>query len=678
MPDASPPPETTPAEPAQAASAPATRPPDAPAPEPRWARAGIAVVLLAVLVAFLPALRCEFVHWDDDEYVTANPDVASPSLARILDPSNLVVSDWTPLPTLTYAAERALFGPGPLAPHATNVLLHLLCVWLLWRLLRDVGLGAGESLVACLLFGVHPLQVESVAWVSARKNLLACAAGFAFLRAHLAGRFGAATVWIVLALLSKGTAAAFPLIAAGATALGFGAAPRRSRAVWCWVAAWTLLGAARGAVSAEAQAAVIERTGQYGLLSRMATMGVVLATQARQLVWPSELSILYSHTGRSFAEPAVLGAWALVAALGAAAIVAARRDRRLAFAGVLAALAFLPTANVFPGPFFQQDRYLHVSLAGIAVLAVAALRPLARFHRSMPAAALAVWCLAVGVPATVARTAVWRTNYDLWNDTCLKAPGDGLAWSHLGTALFARGEVDDAIVALARAASIPHPESHRTIVNLATALHEAGRSAESREAIEKLLRKRPQTGEAHAMAGLLAEEAGDSAAADDHFAAWQRLKPEWVRGHLLRAAALLRRGDAEGARADAVLAARDPETRDGGVLLLAAADLLAGRHEEAFATVRATWPPDYSDALVWAGLGDRVLDLGRADAAETAYLRSMALAPDDPLACYRLAVARDRKGDAGGARDAAQAAVERTRGAEFPWLADARRLADAR
>jgi tetratricopeptide (TPR) repeat protein len=646
-----------------------------PATALRTARAralALAGVLVVVLVAFLPALRCGFVNWDDDAYVVGNPDVASPNLLRILDPTNLVVGDWTPLVTLTFAAERAVFGEGPLAFHATNVLLHLATVALLYGLLRDVGLGATECLLAALIFGVHPLQVESVAWVSARKNLLVAATGFAFLRAHLAGRPVVASVWLVLAALSKGTAVAFPLVAAAATWLGL---PRsRPRATWVWIAAWAALAVARGVLSASAQAEIVERTACHGLAGRMATMGVVLATQARQYVAPGGFSTLYHHAARSWAEPAVLASWALVLAIGAAAFVAARRQAAPAFAGALALASLLPTLNVVPAPYFQSDRYVHVALAGAAVLTVAALRPLTRLHRALPAAAVAAWCALVCVPATFARADVWRTSRSLWNSACVEQPEEGTAWALLGWELMLANRTDEAILALTRAAALPHPKMHVCLTNLAVAEHAAGRTASARARLERLLDMSPGAGEAHGAYALILAQAGEGDAAERHFAECFRLAPAWAQGRVLRAEALVRAGRPDLAREEADRAVAMPGGRDAGALLAAALDCIDGLPGPGFARLRATWPAEYSDADVWAGMGDRLLDFGRPDAAEAAYARCVAADPRDPLSHYRLAVARERRGDTQGARAAAREAASLAP-ADAPWLGQARRLA---
>src|SRR5882724_12801746 len=95
-------------------------------------RAAVVALLVGVAALWLPSLWCGFVKWDDPLFCVTNPDVAHPDLLHIFDPRTWVVGDWTPLVTVTYAAERALLGDAAWVPHLTNVLLHVLGVWLVF------------------------------------------------------------------------------------------------------------------------------------------------------------------------------------------------------------------------------------------------------------------------------------------------------------------------------------------------------------------------------------------------------------------------------------------------------------------------------------------------------------------------------------------------------------------
>ena len=102
-------------------------------------------------------------------------------------------------------------------------------------------------------------------------------------------------------------------------------------------------------------------------------MGPVLVTYLRQLFWPNDLSVHYAWPPMSLTEGRVLLAWALVLGLVGAWAMWARRDRRVAFAGLIALIGLAPTANVIPAPYLQADRYTHMALVGVSYLVVAGL-----------------------------------------------------------------------------------------------------------------------------------------------------------------------------------------------------------------------------------------------------------------------------------------------------------------
>jgi len=570
-------------------------------------------VLVGVALVWLPSVFCGFVKWDDPLFCVTNPDVAHPDFLRIFDPTNWVVGDWTPMATVTYAAERAAFGDAAWVPHATNVLLHVLGVWLVFRLLREIGFGYWESLGVALLFGVHPLQVESVTWVSARKNVLVAVFALSFLRSYVAGRHGLASAWLVLALCSKATAVGLPLVAAAAHLLGVGAP--RTRATWAWIAAWMALAAGRAAISLSAQAAPLVAIADLGFAGRMAYMGSVLTTQLRQVVVPTGLSILYEPPRRAWTDPVLLAQWAGVAAFLAACVVAARRDKRLAFVGVFALAMMAPTLNVFPAPCLQADRYAHLPLIGIGAFLLAAMSPLARVRPWAPAAALATFAVFVGAPTALARQAKWKTTESLFNDACLTTPQSGVAWSNLGAELLDQGRREEAQLALEKAITLPHPQPHAILTNLAVLAHDAGDSRRAVALLDKSLAAAPDDGQAHALYGRILCEAGRLDDAGPHLDAAARFEPTWTKTWLYRAEWNVRGAKLADARADVERARVLPGGRTVVASVAAAIDVLDGHVDAALAGLRESAPPGTSDEALRAALAQKLRYLGREDAA---------------------------------------------------------------
>ncbi len=179
-----------------------------------------AVILLATFSFFSPVLKNDFVNWDDGINVTENKNVNELDLQSVKEVfTHTVVGSYTPLTTLSFAVENHFSGLTPWVYHLNNLLLHLLCTLLVFIFLRQLGASLFVAFVATLLFGIHPMRVESVAWVSERKDvlyglfyLLSLVFYISFHRTKKQAFYLLALVAFILALLSKIQAVTLPLI----------------------------------------------------------------------------------------------------------------------------------------------------------------------------------------------------------------------------------------------------------------------------------------------------------------------------------------------------------------------------------------------------------------------------------------------------------------------------------
>ncbi len=187
-----------------------------------WQKAvGLLLVVLLPVLLFFPVGNFDFVNWDDDQYVTENQairDISGRQISGIF--SNLTIGDYVPLTILSYALEYHFFKLDPSAYHWNNLILHLLNVLLILRLTFVLS-GQWWMAVFCgILFGIHPLHVESVCWISERKGLLYTFFFLGSLLSYLAyrerkgslGSYAASLLLFAAALLSKGVAVTLPLI----------------------------------------------------------------------------------------------------------------------------------------------------------------------------------------------------------------------------------------------------------------------------------------------------------------------------------------------------------------------------------------------------------------------------------------------------------------------------------
>ncbi|MGQ0721103.1 MAG: tetratricopeptide repeat protein, partial [Candidatus Eiseniibacteriota bacterium] len=367
--------------------------------------------------------------------------------------------------------------------HATNVLLHAAAAWLVWLLGRRVLASAFAALVAALLFAVHPVHTESVAFVSGRTDLLASVFALAAAFAWARGRVVVSSAALLLAALSKETAFVLPAVllvwdavrpaASGARATSWPARNVR------WIAGWGV--ALAVAVALRAGAGVGFGTGGSAGAS-FAQQAASWSLHLRLLVLPWPLNAQYASADLVPSVVSLAGAAALLAACIAARSPAHGRLGALAMIWILGFL--LPVSGVLA--FSAADvaeRFLYLPSVGFALLGGHwAGRLAARFRRA--AAIVVVLVLGVASTATIVRSEIWRNNLTLYTDIARTTPTSALAHSNLGLELLRSGHHDEAATALERATAV-QPDFALAWTNLGLARRVQGRAPEALEAFER-------------------------------------------------------------------------------------------------------------------------------------------------------------------------------------------------
>ncbi|WP_169709604.1 tetratricopeptide repeat protein [Deferrisoma camini] len=623
-----------------------------------FAFVGCALLLFGRVAGFA------FLGMDDSHYLSDNPRVLSglswASVCWAL--TNTEVMYWHPVTWLSFMAEVDLFGLNPASAHLINAVLHGLNTFLVYRIWRSLGVGGTGAVAGAVLFLVHPLQVESVAWVAERKTLLCAFFAFLAVSAHVdlrasrspVARFGMVAVLFVLAMGAKPAAGPLPLVllALDLWVIGWGRPKTRVK----WRAAETALMLGIGAALSAVTLAGMEATGMrlgadfvpWGqrLLESFAAWGAWLG---RVLV-PAALNYWYppprhlwgaAVAGAGVLACLVLTAWGLRrrfphAAAGIAWYVlmlvpglglerggtwpfAADRFQYLALAGLF------PAIVVGGGRFLSDRRLKGVAWGGAVALLMAMTwaqtwywgRPGRFFERAArlyPEDALAL--NAAGLAAAregLLKTAVLYFGRALEIDPCLTAPRRNLAvaWSAVGRF--------DAALAHAQALEACGRDPAGALLTKARVLAKQGRYTEAREACARVLQDDPRHGEGNFLMGhiLLAERAPAEAEA---------FLRKALRGDDVPVAAVLRD--------------------------LGAALLLQNRNEEALEVLQQTGGHPSSDPETEANLGLALLRLGRCEEAREALLRALAMDPelsaaranlrllDDPAGCGRESPAR--------------------------------------
>jgi hypothetical protein len=179
------------------------------------------LILIIVSLSFLPSLKCGLVNWDDDRYLSNTPAVQSLSLTTVKEAStSFFIGHYQPLTILSYALDYHFFKLNPYNYHLTNLILHLLNSLLVFYLIYLLSGNIIVSFITAILFGLHPLHVESVAWVSERKDvlysfffLLSCITYLYYLTKEHKSRYYLLSLFFFLcSLLSKSIAVTLPLV----------------------------------------------------------------------------------------------------------------------------------------------------------------------------------------------------------------------------------------------------------------------------------------------------------------------------------------------------------------------------------------------------------------------------------------------------------------------------------
>jgi tetratricopeptide (TPR) repeat protein len=522
---------------------------------PRWLAPALLVGIAAL--AYSPVAQCGFV-WDDDVALTRNPLVAAADgLARAWTTAE--APDYWPLTLTTFWAEWRLWGASPLGYHLVNLALHLAEVLLLWRILRRLRLPG--AWLAALLFAVHPVNVESVAWVTQRKNLLAMlfylSSIWAFLRAGWPGEgakrggwYAASLAAFVLAMLSKGSVAILPLVLLGIVAW-------HRRLSWrdgLWAGPFLLVAGALTAVNVWfqghhlASAEVIRRATP---LERLLGAGAAVWFYLSKAVLPFNLTFFYPQW--RIAAGQILWYLPLLAAAGLT-VWLWRRFRPGLFAWLYFCAALLPVMG-FTDVYFMKfslvaDHYQHLALLGVAALAGYGFsRWSARDPRAHAFAAALVASFAF---LTCRQCLAYTSAETLARETIRRNPGAWLAHDNLGVVLGQAGRLPEAEAEFREAIRLQPdwPEAHS---NLGVMLVGEQRIDEGIAEYEAALRLQPGTFIAQLNLGSLLLFHHRYAEASRHLAAAAQLKPEFAPAHLLLGQALTQLG--RRAEAEAELAA---------------------------------------------------------------------------------------------------------------------------
>jgi tetratricopeptide (TPR) repeat protein len=465
----------------------------------------VAIALLlaaAVAVAFSPVLGNGFVNLDDSAYVLKNPHVV-PGLTpegAAWALTALESGNWHPLTWLSHMLDVSLFGLWPGGHHLTSLLLHLANTLLLFLLLERMTGAIAPAAAVAALFGIHPLHVESVAWVAERKDVLSTFFGIAAAGAYLgyvrrpgAGGYLAVTMFFALGLASKPMLVTLPLIF---LLLDWWPLGRRQAATRLFVekVPLLLLSAVSGAAAilAQTKESAVAPLGLYPVLLRLENAAVAAARYLGQAALPRNLSVIVPH-------PDAYPLWKplLAAGLLFGLTVLAVRQRKIRPQLLLGWAWYVITLTpviglVQVGSQASADRYTYVPLIGIFIAVAWSLAPpLGRLATRWPVVVLVAALTATLVLLTHRRTLVWRDSATLFADAVAVDPKNLWAHYYLAGHLASNGRQQEAIEHYRRALAL-RPTFIQSRVNLGVTLMTMGRAEDAEREFREALRQQPR------------------------------------------------------------------------------------------------------------------------------------------------------------------------------------------
>jgi protein O-mannosyl-transferase len=513
----------------------------------RWRHPALAYAIgLMALTAmvFAPAREFEFVNYDDLEFVVDNPHVATGLNAENARWAfaNAYRATGGPVTWLSHMLDVELYGLDAGAHHITSVVIHgaasLAALFALWTLTGALG----PSAFVAALFAVHPLHVESVAWISERKDVLSAFFWFAslwayarFARERHRSHYALLIVTFVLGLMSKPMVATLPLILLLLDAwplARFSGNHRTMRVGWqlireklpLVIAAAVTMGLVFAAQNQIGAVADFERV---PLSLRLENATVVAVTYVGKLFWPTGLAAFYPYP--SALSPGLVIACALVLlTLTAAALLMFRRVPAVTIGWFWYLITILPVLGIVQvGGHQMADRFTYIPFVGLFAAVAWGMHAVLNAARIPPAVATSLAIAVVVVSAIDARaqTLHWRDGVTLWEHAAHVTRDNARAYANLGVALARDRQFARAIVEYRHALEI-EPADATSHNNLALALVEQGGQTAALGHYREAVRLKPDYGNAHNNLANLLSEMGQQYEALTHHREAIRLNPD--------------------------------------------------------------------------------------------------------------------------------------------------------
>ena len=527
-------------------------------------------LVIVTLSVYRQVNNHEFINYDDDLYVTANHHVRSGLTLRgiIWSFTTGHAKNWHPLTWLSHMLDVQLYGMNPGQHHMTNLLFHLMNTLLLFLVFRRMTGHVWRSGFVAILFALHPLHVESVAWVAERKDVL-CAffwmltvwSYIRYVERPGVYRYLVILLFFILGLMSKPMIVTLPFVLLlldywplgrlrypkSIDSIPLYSNPPVFHLVWEKIPLFIL-----SALSSIATFLVQQSGGalgslnEYSLSVRIANALVSQASYIGKMVWPFHLAILYPHPG-TLPFWKVAGASLLLVSISLMALWVMRPHPWFIVGWLWYMGTLVPVIGIVQVGFQgMADRYTYVPLIGIFIIIVWGVSELVAGwrYKKIVFGTIGGASLLILMATTWVQAGYWKNSITLFERALEVTSNNYVAYNNLGNALAARGKTSEAIGHYLDALLI-NPDYAAAYNNLGLALVKEGRTSEAIGRYSEALRINPDFKEGHNNLGIAFAKHGNTTEAIWHYTRALQIDPGYSRAHINLGGALVAQGKPE-------------------------------------------------------------------------------------------------------------------------------------
>ena len=640
----------------------------------RWKIIACLFLIVATLATYSDLINHQFINYDDDIYVTDNPPVQRGLTFEGVSWAFTTMhsGNWHPLTWLSHMLDCQLFGLNPGEHHLTNVVLHVANSLLLFLWFLYVTRTLGCSFLVAALFALHPMHVQSVAWVAERKDVLSTCFWLLTMWAYVwyvesprLRRYVLILVCFSLGLMAKPMLVTLPVIlllldywplgrlslqgsATAGAASQSGSRVANQRLVYEKLPLLALSALSSVVtVYAQKEAGALWTFQTLPFANRLANALVAYVSYLGKMFWPTRLAIFYplpQHHLPIWQAPA---AGLILVVLSLLALRLARRHPYLLVGWLWYLCTLLPVIGLVQvGGQAMADRYTYVPFIGLFIVLVWGMADLGTRWQAppflLPLGAGVV--LAALMICTWVQVRYWHDSLTLYEHALEVTRGNPLIHNNLGIALAAQGKPEEAEAHYAEALRLD-PNFALTHNNLGMALAKRGKLEEAEAYYAEALRLNPKLAEAHNNLGIALAKQGKLEEAETQYAEALRLNPNLARAHNNLGMALAKQGKLEEAEAQYVEALRLDPHFAGAHNNLGMALVARGKLEEAEAQYAAALRLNSHFPEAYNNLGVALAKQGKIDEAIAMFQKAIQIKPDYSRAYSNLGLVFAKQGN---------------------------------